>query len=75
MKVNVKRFGFNNLLQDFKLMKNVVKMFNIFRILKSWRRLLKPKRLTLTSIINSSNLDYFVFSTFGIISTFISIDR
>ena len=30
MKVNVKRFGFDSLLQDYRIMKNVVKQGGIF---------------------------------------------
>ena len=37
---------------------------SIFHFFKPWRRLLKPKHLTLTFIINSSNLDHFVFDFF-----------
>ena len=46
-------------------------------IFKYWKRLLKPKCLMLTFIINSKNLDYFAFSSIFIpldsISIFISI--
>ena len=46
-------------------------LIKLFRNLKSQRRLLQPKRLTSTYIINSSNLYYF-FLLFSILSVLVS---
>ena len=45
---------------------------NTFHEFKALKRFLKPKHLTSTFTINSSNLDYFVFSFF-ILSDLISL--
>ena len=67
-------FRFSDVFQDFKFIKNVVRIamdvwWNIlttfFMNLKSWRRLSQPKRSTSTFIINSSNSGLFCFFNFS----------